>query len=70
MLSMNDHVVFQTDKVVVVKQIVFDHKPMLTCEAQCVELKFLFGFVAFVVVVFLGRFLRVFVKREEGYYDS
>jgi len=30
----------------------------------------LFGFVAFVVVVFLGRVLRIFVKRDEDYYDS
>jgi hypothetical protein len=30
----------------------------------------LFGFVAFVAVVFLGRFLRIFVKRNEDYYDS
>ena len=30
----------------------------------------LFGFTAFVVVVFLGRFLRIFVKRNEDYYDS
>lgn len=28
-----------------------------------------FGFVAFVVVVFLGRFLRLIVKRPEDYYD-
>ena len=28
-----------------------------------------FGFAAFVVIVFLGRFLRLFVRREEGYYD-
>lgn len=27
------------------------------------------GFVAFVVAVFLGRFLRLFVRREENYYD-
>lgn len=30
----------------------------------------LFGFVSFVVIVFLGRFLRIFVKRDEDYYDS
>ena len=29
-----------------------------------------FGFVAFVAVVYLGRFLRLFVKRDEDYYDS
>ena len=28
-----------------------------------------FGFVAFVAVVFLGRFLRRFVRRDEDYYD-
>ena len=28
-----------------------------------------FGFAAFVGVVFLGRFLRLIVKREEDYYD-
>ena len=28
-----------------------------------------FGFVVFVVVVFLGRFLRLIVKRKEDYYD-
>lgn len=30
----------------------------------------MFGFAAFVVVVFLGKFLRIFVKRNEDYYDS
>ena len=30
----------------------------------------IFGFVAFVVIVYLGRFLRLFVKRDEDYYDS
>jgi hypothetical protein len=30
----------------------------------------IFGFVAFVVVVFLGWLLRFFVKRDEDYYDS
>jgi hypothetical protein len=30
----------------------------------------MFGFVAFVTVVFLGRVLRIFVKRDEDYYDS
>ena len=29
-----------------------------------------FGFVTFVVVVFLGRLLRVFVERREDYYDD
>jgi len=29
-----------------------------------------FGFVAFVVIVFLGRGLRLFVKRPENYYDA
>lgn len=28
-----------------------------------------FGFVAFIVVVFLGRLLRVFVRRPEDFYD-
>ena len=28
-----------------------------------------FGFVSFVIVVFLGRFLRLIVKRPEDYYD-
>jgi uncharacterized membrane protein YbhN (UPF0104 family) len=28
-----------------------------------------FGFVAFVVIVFLGRVLRMFVSRKERYYD-
>ncbi|TWU37807.1 hypothetical protein Q31b_45960 [Novipirellula aureliae] len=28
-----------------------------------------FGFIAFVVVVFLGRLLRIFVSRPEDYYD-
>ncbi|MEZ6091430.1 MAG: hypothetical protein R3C05_26115 [Pirellulaceae bacterium] len=28
-----------------------------------------FGFVAFVVIVFLGRLLRVIVRRPEDYYD-
>ena len=27
------------------------------------------GFLAFVVIVFLGRFLRLIVRREENYYD-
>ena len=30
----------------------------------------IFGFVAFVVIVYLGRFLRLIVKREEDYYDA
>lgn len=30
----------------------------------------IFGFVAFVVIVFLGRILRLFVMRKEDYYDS
>ena len=30
----------------------------------------IFGFVSFVAVVYLGRFLRLFVKRDEDYYDS
>ena len=29
-----------------------------------------FGFVAFVVIVFLGRALRMIVGREEDYYDN
>lgn len=29
-----------------------------------------FGFAAFVIVVFIGRFLRLILKREEDYYDS
>ena len=28
-----------------------------------------FGFIAFVVIVFLGRLLRVIVSRPEDYYD-
>jgi hypothetical protein len=28
------------------------------------------GFVAFVVVVFLGRLLRLVIKRDEDYYDA
>lgn len=27
------------------------------------------GFLAFVVIVFIGRFLRIIVRREENYYD-
>ena len=30
----------------------------------------LFGFIAFVVVVFLGRALRLIVARSEDYYDA
>jgi hypothetical protein len=30
----------------------------------------MFGFIAFVVIVFLGRFLRPIIMREETYYDS
>ncbi|WP_404306558.1 hypothetical protein [Neorhodopirellula lusitana] len=29
-----------------------------------------FGFVTFVVIVFLGRLLRLFVSRPEDYYDG
>ncbi len=29
-----------------------------------------FGFVAFVAVVFLGRLLRLVIKRDEDYYDA
>ena len=28
-----------------------------------------FGFIAFVVIVFLGRLLRLIVRRDEDYYD-
>ena len=28
-----------------------------------------FGFIAFVIIVFLGRLLRVIVRRPEDYYD-
>ena len=28
-----------------------------------------FGFVSFVILVFLGRFLRLIIKRDEDYYD-
>ena len=30
----------------------------------------MFGFVAFVCIVFIGRGLRLILKREEDYYDS
>lgn len=30
----------------------------------------IFGFVSFVVVVFLGKALRLIIMRKEGYYDS
>jgi len=29
-----------------------------------------FGFVAFIVIVYLGRGLRMIVRREEDYYDN
>ena len=28
-----------------------------------------FGFAAFVIVVFIGKFLRLIIKRDEDYYD-
>lgn len=30
----------------------------------------LFGFAAFFGIVIAGKFLRVFIKRDEGYYDE
>lgn len=30
----------------------------------------IFGFVAFVVAVFVGQFLRLIIRREEDYYDA
>ncbi|MEM9940025.1 MAG: hypothetical protein AAF939_00455 [Planctomycetota bacterium] len=30
----------------------------------------IFGFAAFVIIVYLGKLLRLFVMREENYYDS
>ena len=30
----------------------------------------IFGFVAFVVAVFVGKFLRLIIRREEDYYDA
>ena len=30
----------------------------------------IFGFVAFIAIVFIGRFLRLIIMRREDYYDS
>lgn len=39
-------------------------------EEEWVGFSAAFGFVAFVAVVFIGRGLRLIVKRDEGYYDA
>lgn len=49
----------------------FDEKHPAHFELETVfGFQAMFGFAAFVCVVFLGRALRLIVKREEGYYDS
>jgi hypothetical protein len=47
-----------------------EHHPAHFEQENIFGFEAMFGFAAFVVVVFLGRILRVFVKREEDYYDS
>ncbi len=47
-----------------------DHHPAHFEPENIFGFEAIFGFAAFVIVVFLGRLLRVFVKRKEDYYDS
>lgn len=47
-----------------------DHHPPHFDEENIFGFQAIFGFVAFVTVVFLGRGLRLIIKREEDYYDS
>lgn len=45
-----------------------DHPPHFS-EEKWFGFQALFGFVVFVVIVFLGRGLRLIVERKEDYYD-
>ena len=47
-----------------------DHHPAHFKQENIFGFSAVFGFVAFVAVVFLGRFLRLIVMRKEDYYDS
>lgn len=47
-----------------------DHHPAHFEVESIFGFEAVFGFVAFVTVVFLGRLLRLFVRRDEDYYDS
>ncbi len=48
----------------------FDEHPAHFEPEKVFGFQAMFGFAAFVIVVFLGRILRIFVKRKEDYYDS
>ncbi len=47
-----------------------DHHPAHFKQENIFGFSAVFGFVAFVGVVFLGRLLRLIVMRKEDYYDS
>ena len=47
-----------------------EHHPAHFPQEEWFGFQAAFGFVAFVVVVFLGRFLRLIVMRKEDYYDA
>jgi uncharacterized membrane protein len=47
-----------------------EHHPAHFPQEQWFGFQAAFGFVAFVVIVFLGRGLRLIVKRPEDYYDA
>jgi hypothetical protein len=46
-----------------------DHHPAHFAEETWFGFQAIFGFVVFVVIVFLGRGLRLIVQRKESYYD-
>lgn len=59
----------------VVAQLVFPmfdehHKPHFPKYEEFIGFQAIFGFAAFVIVVFLGKGLRLIIKRKEDYYDA
>ncbi len=47
-----------------------NHHPHFPKYEEFMGFQAIFGFVAFVVVVFLGMGLRLIIKRDEDYYDG
>lgn len=59
----------------VVAQLVFPmfdehHPPHFPTYENMIGFQAIFGFAAFVIVVFLGKGLRLIIKRKEDYYDA
>lgn len=46
------------------------HPPHFPSYENMIGFQALFGFAAFVCVVFIGKFLRLIIRREEDYYDA